>query len=914
MKNQKFLLPASKNTSYKNLLQIFVFLLITAFAMSKLQGKDKNLIRIVNDNAFSFLPDSVFEDTIQEYTFGDTVSISIDGFDTIITIFSDSSQNMFVYNTSTIYMKPSGSDKDVNQGLYGVNVSSMFENTSFEENVMYDVTLDPWALLSEMQPRVIRFPDGSGGKFSRMLGSQNKDINDADYGLWNGGYGFNLTEIIPYYDKTDGTIDHAAWTADDVVGLNVLDPADEDWDWINVADVEDFITLVNHYNTQIKYDPDEYTEYIGQEDEPLYINEFIKLIERIETDNEYTVEVIICLDVINETSEQCKAIIEYLQDNALYNVTIAGIEMGNEIYSKFYARAMGFDLYGEVGIGHNSSFEHYWDYINGGNYSSFGYVSDFDLTDVLPAAMQVSGAHDYLGIFKGDTDTDINSIKIGIPAQNNGNGYAFQAFEGGPGSDDWNEDLYLHYDEMISDGTSSRYAFNAVILHPYYTASNYEDPDDPLNGNWYGIPLCLDDDPYTVLWDYASYDEDLRCAFDGIVGIDDLEGNFREVITTRHKESYQQHDIKLHFNETGNDRKELWTTEWNILDKVQEASLNTQQRLSVYSNSFVHAYFLQEWFLRNVKINFQTTYFKENFFTYATIQNYLGSTTIDLLSLSDQQDQVELGIIDDCTDDKIGNYFVAKTTYQEMKLLSTISSNALQYLPSNGVIFTGNINLVPTIFVDVTRHLLYCFYTNVKGVPQNYVFNPIDLLPYFPYADLVLLDQYPTNIYCIDADQLYSTSGRSSLFAYNTAYTDCNDIDDYSNRFELQGISTYENDPDYSGDIPTGGVCVSVPAYSCGYFVIPMDPFELRLGKNSNIFNVLPNPANTGFRIRNKAGMELLEELEMKIYNNQGVRVLELMYENEELVNISSLPVGVYFITLTNSKGETETQKLIKMK
>lgn len=60
--------------------------------------------------------------------------------------------------------------------------------------------------------------------------------------------------------------------------------------------------------------------------------------------------------------------------------------------------------------------------------------------------------------------------------------------------------------------------------------------------------------------------------------------------------------------------------------------------------------------------------------------------------------------------------------------------------------------------------------------------------------------------------------------------------------------------------------------------------------------------------------MELLEELEMKIYNNQGVRVLELMYENEELVNISSLPVGVYFITLTNSKGETETQKLIKMK
>ena len=888
--------------------------------MSKVLGRDKELIRIVHKESIVMLPDSVFEDTATiDYVFGDTVSTLIDGLDSTFTISSDSTENMFIFNTSTIYVKPSGTPKVINQTQYGVNVSSLFEHTTFEDNAMYDVTPDPWELLSEMKPKVIRFPDGSGGKFSRMLGSENKDINDVDYGLWNSGYGFNLTEIIPYYDMTNG-IEHPTWTAEDVIGLNLTDPLDSDWDWIYSEDVEDFITIVNHYIQQIAYDPADYTTYAGQEDEPLYINEFIKLIEKIETDNDYTVDVIICLDVINETAEQCRAIIEYLQDNELYNVTIAGIELGNEIYSKFYGRCMGFDLYGEIGLGYKTTFEHYWDFINGGDYSSFGFTSDFDLTAVLPAEMLVSGAHDYLDVFKGKTDIDLYSIKIGIPAQNNGNGFAFLTgtddyfFAGGP-TDDWNEDLYDHYDEEIFWGSGYRYAFNAVILHPYYTASNYVDPDDPLNTNWYDIPLCLDGDPYTGLWDYAAYDEDLRCAFDGIIGIDDLEGNFREVITTRHKEAYQEHNFKLHFEETGDDRKELWTTEWNILDKVHGIPLDVQQRLSIYSNSFVHAYFLQEWFLRNIKINFQTTYFKENFFTYATIQNYLGGSTIDLANPADQQDQIELGIIEnDCGVDKIDNYYVAKTTYHEMKLLSAISSNDLEYLPLNGVIFTGNINLVPTMFVDESEGLLYCFYSNVKGTIQNYVFDPENLISFYPYADIVLLNQSPANIYCLDATQLYSNSGKSSLFDYNTSYDACGEIGTYPNRFELFSISEFENDPDCSGDIPTGGVCVTVPAYSCGYFTIPMSPFEMRLGDNSDIFKVLPNPASTGFRIRNKVGLELLEELHLKIFNNQGEEIMQLMYENEEFVNIETLPVGVYYVTLTNKKGETETQKLIKMK
>lgn len=126
-----------------------------------------------------------------------------------------------------------------------------------------------------------------------------------------------------------------------------------------------------------------------------------------------------------------------------------------------------------------------------------------------------------------------------------------------------------------------------------------------------------------------------------------------------------------------------------------------------------------------------------------------------------------------------------------MSLLNIISQLGLDYLPINGLMYAGNLNLAPTLFIDQTACVLYCYYTNTKGSHQNYVFNPANLLSFYPEADIVRLDQSPVFIYHIDADQVYSNSGRSSIFDINIAYDECEILGTYENRFEIR--ETYEN-------------------------------------------------------------------------------------------------------------------------
>jgi len=898
-----------------------LFFLASSILISAIS--DNKEFNSIHSNTSGFLlPDSTYEDsteTTEEYQFGDTISILTDGMDTTYILYQDSTtENMFIYDLTTIYLRPSSTPKAVNQNLYGINVSSMFEHTPLENNGMYEITPDPWELLSDLKPKVLRFPDGAGGKFSRMLGSENKNPADDAYGLWNGGYGFNLTEIIPYYDITDGDIDHADWTVEDVVSLNLADPGDDDWDWIEDQHVQDLIDIISHYIPQVKYDSD---DYIQKEDEPLYINEFIKLIDKIETENPgHIVEVIVCLDVLNETAQQCEAIIDYLRTNNLHSVNVIGVELGNEVYSNFHGDAIGFKNYG--GVGGKTAFEHYWHYLKGGDYSSFGLTGDFDLTDVLPDEMLAMDAHNYLSVLN-----EIDDLKIGIPAKNlQGGGFPFLTGDGvliGPGADFWNEDLYDHYDEVI-DGIPGHYAFDAVILHPYYTASNAVDLAD--NTNWLDIPLCLDADPdagfdyFTGEWDYADYDDRLQCAFDDVIGIDDVTGNFRKVITTRHRQSYLEHNVKLNFDEFDDYEKELWTTEWNLLDtyefdETDPEKLSKQQRLATFTNSFTHVYLLQEWFLRNLKINYQPE-FSENFFTLATLQNFAGGSTLNLTARSDKQDQIELAIIESCTEDELLDYFVAKATYHEMDLISTISSNDLDYVSLTGTVFLNNLNILPTTFVDEDRTNLYVYYTNIKGEAQDYVLDPEYLIGFYPYADIVLLNQSPTYIHCIDADQLYSTSGRSSLHALNHFYDEeCEEVGYYNNRFEIQGINIYENDPDCSGSIPTGGVCVTVPAYSSGYFIVPMEPYDARLGEVDNMFSIFPNPSSIYFNIKyNDEYADVNEAVKLEIINSLGSSVYKGTVMQGDKVDVTDLPVGVYIVKIYNKYNVVETEQMVKMK
>ena len=876
------------------------------------------------------MPDSIYSDSVnnQEYQFGDTISILIDGFDTVFTIFEDTTANFFVMDPSAIYSNPSGIANEINQDLYGINVSSMFQHAPEVANAMYTATKDPWTLLTELKPKILRFPDGSGGKFSRLLGSENLDPTQDDFGTWNGGYGFNLAEIIPYYDYTDGVMSVPPIDVDDVIADYIA--VSLDLSWIAEADRDDFETLISQYvEDQEKYDPS-LPEFDTKEEQPLYINQFIKLVQQIEAqdptteDDDYRVDVILCLDVINETAQQNLAIIDYLRNDN--GINVIGVEIGNEIYSKFYGRCMGFTNDGFPGSGSASAFEHFWDYINGGNYSTFGFPGYFDLSIVLPAAMEAPGAHDYIGVL--NSITGFTDIAYGIPAENN-------KYEGAPfitsteGEDllpaggpllEWNEDLYNHY--ANEEGTDN-FAFDAVILHPYYTPIS----NGVTNVNWREIPLCLDAnaattdfDYYTDLWDYVLYDEKLRCAFDKIVGIGEITGNFRTLIKTRHKQAYLAHNAVLHFDEFETYGKKLWTTESNLLDVEKEADLDVQQRLSIFTNSFVHTYLLQEWFLRNIKMNYYPEFINPNFYNIATWQNYIGGSSIDFLFTSDKQDQIELEVLPidpldatGCDEPKIDEYFVARTTYYTMQLLSQIASNGLDYLSSNGVLSVMNLNLAPAFFIDEDRQFLYVYYTNMKPTAQKYIINPANLLAFYPYADAVRLDQYPITIYSVDAAQLYSTSGRNALYVLSTDYALCEEEGIYANRFEIEGITTTINTAVCSGAVPPGGVCVAVPGYSAGYFKIQLSPFVLRLGEMENVFTIYPNPASNSFTISSNTLIEVQETFKIEIIDATSKLISAHNIIEGQNIDISMLPVGIYTVLIYNAYNHIESEQLIKM-
>ena len=671
----------------------------------------------------------------------------------------------------------------------------------------------------------------------------------------------------------------------------------------------------------------------------LAINQFIDLIDKIETDNIATghiVDVIVCLDILNTTATEAVEIVEYLRSNNKHNVNVVAVELGNEVMAKFFRQAMFF-----------KGFDYYYDYINGGNYS--GLPGTFDISDAVPT--DVLGDHNFISALK--SASSINDIvKIGLPGVNLPN-CGFYPFKTDPEETDqdvfemlgigdpctypeWNTDMLDNYDDVITTDFVSRYAFDAIVIHPYYTATNTHDPIEFINTNWGGIlipeypEVCLDGNDGTEIlnyyigqdpWDYVTMDTRLQCAFEGLVGVGLLDGNFKEFIKIRYNDAYEKHAEELLFEDTDTDpdNKEIWTTEWNFQDSEENATGIEKDFYGVATNSFVHAELLQEWFLKNVKANFDP-HFRDNFFTYATLQNYMGTTGISLLTPSKLRDQVELGLEDvvDCDDDELGNYYVPKTTYHEMDLLKEISSNDLNFLKSTTTMYSGNINQPPTVFIPgpapaLANQDVYVYFTNVKDDYQIYCIDPGTLGQIFTPDLEIELDFDDITVFSIEADQLYSNSGTSTLFSINDHYDVCDELE--PNMFEINGLTSYVGNVSCPGGWGVdGGVCVRVNAYSTGYFIIPYDA-ELRIGEVQDLFMIYPNPASTHFIVQ-QMDIEIqdLQSMQVEIYNIYGGLIQKVTAEEGQSIDISQLPVGVYTVLIGSEGNNPETETLIKMK
>ena len=87
------------------------------------------------------------------------------------------------------------------------------------------------------------------------------------------------------------------------------------------------------------------------------------------------------------------------------------------------------------------------------------------------------------------------------------------------------------------------------------------------------------------------------------------------------------------------------------------------------------------------------------------------------------------------------------------------------------------------------------------------------------------------------------------------------------------------------------------------------------MGELSNMFSLYPNPASTFFTIHHQADFaDIQEVLKLEVYNSLGNEIFKTETSDGKIVDISNLPVGVYFVKIFNKYNKTEIEQFVKMK
>ena len=883
-------------------------------------------------------------------------------------------------NAGIITINPGHTTREINGGLFGIHIPGIFAPNHISEDDTY--YMQAWQALSDLKPSSLRYPGGADTRWQHPI--------DYDWN-WDGvadpikGYGYNIDEIIRFYDVSNETDEIPAITDNNIQAntLSFLSLIHEDLDdptdggvaetptnpvyicnncheWMNEAQYrEDFESIYKKWRIQEALPAGE-----------KYIDQFLRMVKKIEEDNQiadpgYKVEIIVDLPIPMASATECWNFVDYLRNNAIHNLNVAGVEMGNETYFGWSMDMMGFE-----------TFDDYYNYIDGNNpaltwtENFYDYVygpppGEYIITEAIMAG-KTKWDHNYFKEFKLKHAW---SCKIGLPAENlpeeydetDGNIFGVNGPDPGEGTfpfakqvEGWNADLGSHYADKFSH--SNIYKFDAVIPHTYYKPHN----------NWYHIAVdnlctlypteglascspisCTDpldlDVTYDGNWKYDEYDPRIKDAFQGMMGYSvwnypvDLPsyfgpapGNLNDFLKTRYMLFYQAMDADLQFSSTGDDAKEMWATEKNFLsndtwneDPVVLDETYNKRVLDVYYNTFVQGYFLQEWFLKDLtKLNFTKTVFRQNFFTYSHIHSFAGGGWQDLLVQADDCDLVANGLDPDVIN---GPYWMRRTTYWTYYLLSEIFKQKLNYLPSAISLPEHSKNQPPTVFIDDEHENLYVYFSNTKQLSQNDIIDPENLYPLFDYGfEFTTID-----LYVVDAEFPHAASGRNLMVskqAGNIAINSCyecnqNDADYNPHPFDIQGITIIEDVNQCDCDLPPGAVCVPVPGYSYGYFKIGIHafgPYERQQATISDKYNVViyPNPAYDYFSINleNNYEMQTDENIDIIVSDLTGFPIATFQISESNQINISNLHAGLYQVTLRFSDKSIITKPLIKIK
>lgn len=874
----------------------------------------------------------------------------------------------------------------VNMGLIGVNLTDFFEPAKVpqDKNINYTVVPDPWEALVALAPKTVRIFSGASARFMHPLGSYDpvEDITYCGYGYnWKEMVSyFDATNFV-YDDAPDdgmGGYDYEA-ILEQIENPDAPElPCDDCDEWMDENSVSRFLEFYGKCTTQAVIEG----AITDLETAPLYINDLIDLVHAVQDGNPgHIIDVLYCANIFSMSATELTEVIDYLQDN---DINLVGIEMGNEEYFESAALLMGFtdfehyyqyingedytdpDEQEKLDAALDDDMEDDHDYIA----AIKGDTDYWDIKIGLPARNTPDcGAGYDFPLFAPDPDGGNEQLSL-----------TDVITEPDPSFDpcdcfypQWNLDMAEHYEDITITSEEEHYNFDAIIFHPYYGTVNTSASCE-VNSNWRDIMLDLYEQVYKTtlsppdptfqleehltdidydllqftsgIWQYynnpppaGNMDNRLNDAFKQIIGMPSSSyiglrpGNFKELVRDRLDISFEEHAFHMKFthDDDGPETKEVWLTEYNLADEVVlPPSMPDYKNEELFqdfeaavSNTFAHAVLLQNWFLWNVKANYQSSSYRNYFLTRATLQNFLGGSSTMLMTNSDKEDQVALGEIGGCdgTYEQVRPYFVRRATYYATELWRVIHDNDLQYLKSVTTMASLNDNLAPSVFIggEPGDLKLFVFYTNVQSYKQWFGIDPAFVVEIFEDpADYEAILSDDIDAVILDPSQPYSTAGKNELFDINAYYNDCDDAAEDEHRFNITGLETYSPAVTCPGGFDAlcpNGVCLEMPGISMGYFIIPFDIVELRKANPHEIFSLQPNPANTSFYIQQvNTNLAKAQSMQIEIYDMMNNKLSASTVEEYDAVDISELPVGVYTVIIKSENIETGIEQLVKMK
>ncbi|MBK7038232.1 MAG: T9SS type A sorting domain-containing protein [Bacteroidetes bacterium] len=536
----------------------------------------------------------------------------------------------------------------------------------FEECPPSSDTCMNW--LAALKPNVIRFPSGGQAKFTHLTTGP--------------GYGFNIDEIEEYF-------------------FNLFNCDDED-----CGAGSNYEAAVNDWMLKC----------LAQDSLPegqRYIDDFILMIQNLEAQLGYTIDVLFCLNIVTANAAENKAALDLLISNG---IQVTGVEMGNETYGQ----SSGFN-----------SFDSYLTHIQN--------------------ADGLLGDQDYIGMVR----QYFPEMKIGVCAAP----IATIDIEQGPGItyfinpeikrikyDDWNIALGNTWDSSRLISSPVPYTaplFDAAIVHFYYTSDFWSDCSVQFLEDYdtYGAACC----PYT----FDTPDLRLAAAFDCFSA---QSKYFRDSLYKSINDYYAD---RLQLNNPIHINKKIWATEWNILENDKD--LET----TLFHNTLAQASCVFDW--QNLAYQFNTSpLYNASFQEYRTMHN---AASVSYRNMITAQADYEKGAPGDTTDIRKRMFYHATYLMRHIANVPVNTFNITTTLP----------NVKMYGYIDQVNENVYIYYNNsgVGNIDQQFNINKIK---FFNVQGCHSILEYPVTHEYIQGKQLYFGSGVAYMYDINPIYSSDNKI------------------------------------------------------------------------------------------------------------------------------------------